>query len=42
VQPVGGLVGGRAQRLGEAAFRVELPGEGLQLGVVAQRDDRAE
>ena len=42
VQPVGGLVGLRPQRLGEAADDVELAGDGLQLGVVAQGDDRAD
>ncbi len=41
VQPVGGLVRLRAQRLGEAALGVQLAGERLQLGVVAQGDDGA-
>ena len=42
VQPVGRLVRLRAQRVGHAADRVELAHELLQLGAVAQRDDRAD
>ena len=38
VQPVGGLVVLGAQRLGQAADHVELAGDRLQLGVVAQGD----
>ena len=42
VQPVGGLVVLRAQRLGQAADHVELAGDRLQLGVVAQGDHGAD
>ena len=42
VQPVGRLVRLRAQRLGEAAGRVELAGQRLEVGAVAQRRDVAE
>ena len=42
VEAVGRLVGLRAQRLGEAADDVELAGERLELGVVAQRHHGAD
>ena len=42
VQPVGGLVVLRAQRLGEPADHVELAGDRAQLGVVAQGDHGAD
>ena len=41
VQPVGRLVRLGAQRLGEAALGVQLAGQRLELGVVAQGDHRA-
>jgi hypothetical protein len=37
VEPVGRLVRLRLERLGQAAHRVQLAGQGLELGVVAQR-----
>ncbi len=42
VQPVGGLVVLRAQRVAEPADHVQLAGQRPQLGVVAQGDHRAD
>ena len=42
MEPVGGLVVLRAERLGEPAHEVELAGDGLQLGAVADGDDRTD